>query len=1215
MIHVRNFLDILSEPSPAITDPDHRQRARLLASLVLALMGIGAIALSSPFVLNPNFQLSNSPSLTVQFILFTGLLLIYLLSRTRYHRLAAWLVVGIMWGGIFGGAVLATGGGARGYLTYLSVAILLAAMLLPQRGLLLLIAVSLLGILMLPILSPLQSRGDMVYSALYTLVLSGLLVVFIHHRDQLEHERQNRLTASEGRNRAMLEALPDLMFRLNRDGCYTDCQANNPADLYVRVEEIVGRHVLDVLPQPTAGILLEHLQRTLATKTLQIFEYDLPIQGIVQSFEGRMVVSGDDEVVYLVRNITERKQAEAALRASESRFRAMNDASPFGIFLTDPQGDCLYTNRVYHQLTGLTFDEALGQGWNSAIHPDDRECVFTEWYAAAAQAQMPYETVCRFQHRHGAILWTSAKAVEIRDGETLLGYVGTLEDITERKASQEALAQERNLLRTLIDHLPDYIFVKDREGRFTLSNLAHAKAAQSSPEALIGKTAFDLFPADEAAQFSADDERIMESRQALVNAERATIDETGNKRLVLTTKVPLIDSDNRVSGLVGISHDITARKAAQEALDNERNLLRTLIDHLPGLIYVKDTQSRFVIVNPGVLQDAGVTTQDELIGKTDFDLFPEAIAREFHNAEQAIMRSGQPVFNYEDQVALPGGGARWQSITKVPLRDAQNKVIGLVGFNQDITERKAAEETLANERNLLRTLIDAIPDFVYVKDTQSRYILTNVAHARSMGGVPDDFVGKGDFDMFPPDLTEQYYADEQEIFRTGQPLLNREEVSVKDMDNLTLMIAATTKVPLRDGNNEIIGLVGVTRDITEAKQVEAQMEEARDQALEASRLKSEFLATMSHEIRTPMNGIIGMTELLLETSLDEEQQDYAQIVLGEANALLTIINDILDFSKIEAGKMLVESVECTLSDIIIHVMDIFLPKVVEKGLLLKTDLSPDVPAVVRGDPIRLRQILMNLVGNAVKFTRKGEIQIAATLESQEDHHLTVRFAISDTGIGLSEVARKRLFQPFTQADGSTTRQYGGTGLGLAISKQLVELMGGEIGVESAEGVGSTFWFTVRFEETEQTILEADSAHPERGEKFSSNKADFLILIAEDNLTNQSLALKQIRNLGFRARLVGNGIEAVDEVVSHPGQYALVLMDCQMPVMDGYEATRLIRADEVNTGLHIPIIALTANAMQGTREKCLAAGMDDYLSKPVSLETLQAMLEQWLVKEM
>jgi CheY-like chemotaxis protein len=309
----------------------------------------------------------------------------------------------------------------------------------------------------------------------------------------------------------------------------------------------------------------------------------------------------------------------------------------------------------------------------------------------------------------------------------------------------------------------------------------------------------------------------------------------------------------------------------------------------------------------------------------------------------------------------------------------------------------------------------------------------------------------------------------------------------------------------------------------------------------------------------------------------------------------------------------VEAIPFSLTEVMNRVVEVMRLRASEKGLTLYEEIAPNVPTAVRGDPTRLRQILHNLIGNAVKFTRSGEIKIVVTVEAREGYDLLVKFAIHDTGIGLSEVARNRLFKPFTQADGSTTRKYGGTGLGLAISKRLAELMGGQIGVESEEGVGSIFWFTLNIEEQSDTGPLHDSSAGASGTKLGGPKNDFIILVAEDNPTTQSLALKQLRSLGYRARLVGNGLEAVDEVASHPGQYALVLMDCQMPVMDGFEATRLIRADEKTSGRHIPIVAITANVIAGIREKCLAAGMDDYLAKPISMDVLQTTLQNWLVE--
>jgi len=979
----------------------------------------------------------------------------------------------------------------------------------------------------------------------------------------------------------------------------------------------------------------------------------------------------------------ERQQAVTAWHEAETRYTTLVEQSPAVVYIDalDETASTLYISPQIEPLLGYTSQEWLADphAWPRALHPDDREAVIAT-NNHHNQTGEPFQMEYRLIHRNGNVVWVRDEASVYYDdnGQPVYSH-GFLFDITERKLTEEKL-QSRVSFENLITTISTQ-FIK----------LASDEVDTAVQEALGQIGTFAGVDRSYVFQLSPDGKTMDNTHEWCMPGIEPQID---NLKDLPTDIFPwwmgvLKRFDNVYIPLVA--------NLPPEA-EAERDILQA-----------QNIQS--VLVVPMIYETS-------LLGFLGFDSV---------RGEKSWV---------DEEIKL--------------LRVAADIFVNALTRRRNEAELKA-------QRDFAMLILNHMGQGITVTNSEGRFEFVNPAYARMLGYQSDDMIGRRP-DEFTVEADRALLEKAREARRAGQQSTYETRLKLASGGELYTLI---TGVPyLRD--NTGVGAISVITDLTERKRMEDALALARDQALEASRLKSEFVATMSHEIRTPMNGIIGMAELLLESPLNAEQRDFAQIVLTEAQNLLNIINDILDFSKIEAGKLLLDLSDFELSTLVEGVTDLVTPRAAPKNLSLMCYVDPRIPLYLRGDVGRLRQVLLNLVGNAVKFTDQGEIVVRANLQSITETHVELRFSVKDSGIGIPESARKRLFQPFTQVEGGTTRSFGGTGLGLAISKRLVELMGGEIGVESIETLGSTFWFTVFLEravrsekkqaaaagvdmeglrvlivddnQTQLEILQNTirswgmrggiasnarealalmqhaatinapydlavidlvmpgmdgfdlvaairkdpalvntrlimvTAYDEIGQSEKALKSGIdlyltkpvkqsrlfeaiasiaarqssvgsrrertplaqvphvhstqtgalrsgkLLLLVEDNPANQKVAMMQLNRLGYVAVIANNGreaVETIEAVINAGNRYGLILMDVQMPEMDGYEATRKIRKLEKQAGIYTPIIAMTAHAMKGDRERSLEVGMDDYISKPVQLDALHAVLQRWL----
>jgi PAS domain S-box-containing protein len=591
----------------------------------------------------------------------------------------------------------------------------------------------------------------------------------------------------------------------------------------------------------------------------------------------------------------------------------------------------------------------------------------------------------------------------------------------------------------------------------------------------------------------------------------------------------------------------------------------------------------------------------DIAGKRDDEWLPPDVAAGTMAADRLVIATGNTL-QLEEDIPTVQGIRHWLTF-KFPVPTPSGERL-LGGVAVDITEQKQTEQKLQELLALQRAIVESANVAIISTGPEGLLRNFNAAAERILGYRAEEVIGRAKPDIWhdPEDL--QRIADEIErktgkAVKPGGTVLRwgleadgvvEHELTYVRKDGSTFR-GALSITPLRTVGAGITGYMGVIQDITERRLIEDAQRHAREEAEAANRAKSQFLANMSHEVRTPLNGILGVTGMLLESELQSEQRQLAEIVLSSAEGLLTIVNDILDFSKIEAGRTDLENIDFDLPGLLQSVTELQTARANEKCLAIETEISPEAPQRLHGDPLRLRQVLNNLLGNAIKFSDHGQIRLIVNVERAMAEGVTLRFDVIDCGIGIPPEKQEQIFAPFAQADVSTTRLFGGTGLGLSICRHLVELMGGCIGVQSEPGHGADFWFTASFGAPAEVSESADESAVEEAEPLPKLR----VLLAEDSAVNRLVATHQLRKLGCDVEAVDDGQQAIDATAAV--RFDLVLMDCQMPVMDGYAATAAIRAREAREGSYTRIIALTANAMKGERERCIAAGMDGYLSKP------------------
>ena len=951
--------------------------------------------------------------------------------------------------------------------------------------------------------------------------------------------------------------------------------------------------------------------------------------------------------------IAQRQKMEATLQQTQQHYQTLAQVAPVGIFHTNAKGQCLSVNDRWCEIARITSQEALGDGWINAIHPEDREAVFAEW-DRAAQTNQVFRSEYRFLHEDGTETWVLGWIGAQRNpsGE-LLGYLGSITDISDLHRIEQQLQKSRQELEQRVEQRTTElakatVALRDSQARLdgilaSLDDVVWSVSTETfeylylSPalEGIYGRPASDFWqnpqlwlelihPKDQAEVVKGSEELLKTGSK---DVEYRILLPNGEVRWLRDRARIFYNDEGKAIRIDGIATDITNRKLMEETLQESDERFRKIFREGPLGMALIGLDDQFIQVNERLCDMVGYP-QDELIRLTFADItYPDDLELDIQLA-QRLFRGELPYYTLEKRYLKKNQEIVWINLTACVIRDEEETPVYYLAIIEDISDRKQSAARLEKEHQQLQQIITNAPVAMVMCDRELKVIAHSNQWLADYHLHGQSIIGQT-LEQILPDMPVHWQQIQQRALQ-GEIINSPEEV-VHQQNYLKMYLRLAVN-PWYNPEGEIGGIVIATNRIDELVQ-------AREIALDNARMKSEFLANMSHEIRTPMNGVLGMAGLLEQSQLNPEQQDFVQTIIISAENLLNIINDILDFSKLEAGQMPIEFIEFNLQQCIEEVTDLIAGSAYKKQLELVSWISRKIPKKLRGDAGRLRQILLNLVGNAVKFTQSGEVIVQAFLEAETETDIMVMFCVKDTGIGITPEKQKKLFQSFSQLDASITREYGGTGLGLAICQQLVKLMDGAIGVFSlgnfypeppkilqqiefhhcwekscAENMvtvpkfcsenGSTFWFTARLQKISNPAENLTSIYPE------NNLNGLRILVVDDNDTNRKILRCQAQEWGMQVDEVNSGLEAMKLLelsVEKQQLYDVAILDMHMPTMDGETLGRLIHANP--DFAPIKLIMMTSVNLPNAKERLEASVFSKYLVKPVKESRLRECLNE------